>query len=451
MNKSRLLMLILVSMIGCHVYSSDALAQSVRVPFTTIDGERDSIRLKQGDSVTITYVSGRRAPLDVTGKIKEIALQRGKFIKLETADGDQLVFLDSIRDIHRSDEVAPPAKDDPAPKVDDEVEPKPDDAAPEMVVMESKQDESKSTPVDLSKKGMFVLRLTGMVGEEFRPEEIENIVAQADERGPGQVIVLEINSGGGSVAEGMKIRDVILDACNRHRMVAWIETAVSCASWTALCCDEIVFKNGGFTGGITIMNGRTTAPEATVVWWIGELQQLLRKKNRPVEWAVPFVLEDSYLSSTKDPETGSIQWFNDPEQSGEYSHSKPGENLYFNYRTGVDWNLAVGVAQNEEELAELLKIGEWEPAGTGRKLNSDILDAKERLRSEAQELQYELQNAGNDISGINKRIKIYKRFLVIMRQYPNIAANSLGMNPKYAKSRIEDMIEELEWQKRQMR
>ena len=72
MNKSRLLMLILVSMIGCHVYSSDALAQSVRVPFTTIDGERDSIRLKQGDSVTITYVSGRRAPLDVTGKIKEI-------------------------------------------------------------------------------------------------------------------------------------------------------------------------------------------------------------------------------------------------------------------------------------------------------------------------------------------------------------------------------------------
>ena len=361
------------------------------------------------------------------------------------------MFLDSIRDIRRSDEVAPPAKDDPAPKVDDEVEPKPDDAAPEMVVMESKQDESKSTPVDLSKKGMFVLRLTGMVGEEFRPEEIENIVAQADERGPGQVIVLEINSGGGSVAEGMKIRDVILDACNRHRMVAWIETAVSCASWTALCCDEIVFKNGGYTGGITIMNGRTTAPEATVVWWIGELQQLLRKKNRPVEWAVPFVLEDSYLSSTKDPETGSIQWFNDPEQSGEYSHSKPGENLYFNYRTGVDWNLAVGVAQNEEELAELLKIGEWEPAGTGRKLNSDILDAKERLRSEAQELQYELQNAGNDISGINKRIKIYKRFLVIMRQYPNIAANSLGMNPKYVKSRIEDMIEELEWQKRQMR
>ena len=39
----------------------------------------------------------------------------------------------------------------------------------------------------------------------------------------------------------------------------------------------------------------------------------------------------------------------------------------------------------------------------------------------------------------------------IMRQYPNIAANSLRMNPKYAKSRIEDMIEELEWQKRQMR
>ena len=32
MNKSRLLMLILVSMIGCHVYSSDALAQSVGFP-----------------------------------------------------------------------------------------------------------------------------------------------------------------------------------------------------------------------------------------------------------------------------------------------------------------------------------------------------------------------------------------------------------------------------------
>ncbi|MDG2093996.1 MAG: hypothetical protein P8J89_01855, partial [Phycisphaerales bacterium] len=84
-------------------------------------------------------------------------------------------------------------------------------------------------------------------------------------------------------------------------------------------------------------------------------------------------------------------------------------------------------------------------------LNTDMVEAKKRVNSEAKELQYELENAGDGISGINKRIKVYKRFLVIMRQYPNIAANSLGMNPKYAKKRIEEMIEDLEWQKRQMR
>ncbi|GEM_PF-5534574 len=447
MNKSRILMLLLVSIIGCHLASAELLAQSVRVPYKNLDGQRESIRLQQGDQVSIQFVSGRKAPQGITGEIKEISLQRGKFIKLSTAEGDQIVFLDAIRSIEKSDDVDSPmkdVKDVPAPKVEKE-----DAKSPEATASSEKN--TADQPADLSKKGMFVLRLTGMVGEEFRPEEIEEIVAQADARGPGQVIVLEINSGGGSVAEGMKIRDVILDACKRHRMVAWIEYAVSCASWTALCCDEIVFKKGGYTGGITIMNGRTTAPEATVIWWIGELQQLLRKKNRPAAWALPFVLEDSYLSATKDPDTGSIEWFTDQEQTGEMMFSEPGKNLYFDYENGVEWNLAVGVAQNEEELAELLKIGDWEPAGTGRKLNTDMVEAKKRVNSEAQELQYELQNAGNGISGINKRIKVYKRFLVIMRQYPNIAANSLGMNPKYAKKRIEEMIEDLEWQKRQMR
>ncbi|MBG84871.1 MAG: hypothetical protein CMJ40_10050 [Phycisphaerae bacterium] len=450
MNKTKIFLLLLFSIIGCCLASPVASAQSVRVPYKNMDGERESARVQQGDHVTITFQSGKRAPETVTGKIVDIRLQGAKFIKLDTSSGEKIVFLDAIRKIVDADAIE--ATPDPEPSKPEVKKPDPKKEAPkaESSEMASGAD-SADEEIDPDKKGLFVLRLTGTVGLDFRPEEIEEIVRQADERGPGQVIVLEINSGGGSVAEGMIIRDVILDACKRHRMVAWIEKAVSCASWTALCCDEIVFKKGGYTGGITIMIGRTTAPEPIVKGWINNLGNLLRRKNRPAIWAVPFVLEDSYLSATKDPVTGSIEWFNDPEQSGEMMFSEPGKNLYFDYRTGVDWNLAVGVAQNEEELAELLKIGDWELAGTGRKLNKDLVEARERITTEAMELNHQLQNAGNDLSGINTRIKILKRFLVIMRQYPNIAANVLNLRPNIMKVYVEDQIEELEWQKRQMR
>ena len=455
MNKSRIITLLLASFVLLAITPSVSSAQSsTRLTWTDVDGQAGAKRVRVGDTVVVTWQDGRKSPEDVSGKIVKID-GRLKYILLDKGSNkSQMIPFDAIRDIRDTDdEIEGDSSSDPV--VDDsEKKPADDDSAKEGDAEKSDASAastSQSDEADPDKKGMFVLRLSGQVGLDFRPEEIEEIVRQADERGPGQVIVLEINSGGGYVAEGMIIRDVILDACERHRVVAWIEKAVSCASWTALCCDEIVFKKGGYTGGITIMVGRKTAADAMVIQWIAELQDLLRKKNRPDKWAVPFVLQDSYLSSTKDPETGSIEWFTDSEQSGDYSHSKPGENLYFDDKTGVEWNLAVGVAQDEEELAELLKIGDWELAGTGRKLSKDLIAARERITKEAMDLNYQLENTGGGLSGINKQIKIYKRLLQIMRQYPNIAASVLGLMGQNAKRIVEERIEELEWQKREMR
>ena len=114
--------------------------------------------------------------------------------------------------------------------------------------------------VDESIRGTFLLPLTGMVGKEFRNEEIDAIVAQADAIGPGQTIVLEINSGGGYVAEWEMIRDSIYDTQKRHRVVAWVLDGTSAACSTSMACDVIVMKSRGHMGSVTTLMGAPSAP-----------------------------------------------------------------------------------------------------------------------------------------------------------------------------------------------
>jgi hypothetical protein len=75
--------------------------------------------------------------------------------------------------------------------------------------------------------GVFFVPLEGMVGMEFRHDEIEEIGKEADKYGRGQIIVLLIDSNGGLVSESEEITDTIWDLKKRHRVVAWVKKAIS--------------------------------------------------------------------------------------------------------------------------------------------------------------------------------------------------------------------------------
>ncbi|MEY2795617.1 MAG: Serine dehydrogenase proteinase, partial [Planctomycetota bacterium] len=94
-----------------------------------------------------------------------------------------------------------------------------------------------------------------MVGLGARHEEIEKIGTEADKIGPGQIIVLEVNSGGGLVLEGDKIDETLNKLRERHRVIAWIHEAISAAAFTSLHCNEIYFQRVGTLGAITMFSG----------------------------------------------------------------------------------------------------------------------------------------------------------------------------------------------------
>ncbi|MCH2134761.1 MAG: hypothetical protein MK116_13545 [Phycisphaerales bacterium] len=426
---------------GLAMMPTPAIADDPVVPEA-----RQSVRLKSGkvwrgrigDVITVEWKRGASRP-KLTGTLQEIDRL---YLKVAPSGGGdtQLILVDYITSL-TTDQKRDIGGDAPAaPTPVETAEPAKDTSAGDAKAT------GPGTP-NLDKKGMFILPLSGTVGIEFRPEEIEEITRQADARGPGQTIVLEIDSGGGLVAEGMIIMEKIFDACDRHTVVAWVDHAISGASWTALCCDLIVFKKHGHTGGITIMIGNKTAPEATVMDWLQKLEKLLVTKNRPKYWARPFVLEQSYLSATKDPDTGEVKWFDD--LSGERVFSGPGQNLMFNASEAEEYGFSYGTANTPEELAELLDLpeGSWELAGNGQELHDQRYELKDRFMKATAKDHYRLGQLGNTPADINKRIKIFESWLLWWKRVPN-QCRMTGRVP--SKDQIKQLIEEQRYLLRQM-
>jgi hypothetical protein len=209
-------------------------------------------------------------------------------------------------------------------------------------------------------KGVFVLPLHDQVGTYFRPTEINQLVDHIDEKyGPGQIIILDIDSGGGSVRVWSDIRDSIFNARDRHRFIAWIQSAGSGAAATAFLCDEIYYRSDGNVGSITMYSGNieNVAPDWKLYGWITELQGVLAKTSHTPAVAGCMVKNREQFSYSIDPETGVISYFYD--SSGDEVLSTSGENLMLAPKEALKAGLSDGTADNGEELAALLDLDEW--------------------------------------------------------------------------------------------
>ena len=307
----------------------------------------------------------------------------------------------------------------------------------------SSASEGDDKEVDLSIRPTFLLPLTGMVGGDFRPEEIEAVAAQADELGPGQTIVLEINSGGGYVAEWQMIRDAIYEIQKRHRMVAWVLDGTSAAASTSLCCDVIVMKSRGHFGSITTLMGGPSAPIAYQVQSAREnMQPMLRKAGRSPKLGIPFKTGEagqlSLLSYTKDPETGDVTWYQSLE--GEEIMNRNGQVLGFTAPEAVHSGIAIGIADTKEELGLLLNQGGWREVGTGTKLHDDWLEVATRCKKAIAADNKERGKLGGSARDLRKQIKILKSWV----RWWDRAANACMEARIPTKKQLEEMIVLLE-------
>jgi ATP-dependent protease ClpP protease subunit len=159
---------------------------------------------------------------------------------------------------------------------------------------------------------VFVLPMDGGVGQTFRHEEIEMVGKEADKYGKGQIIILVINSNGGSAYESQLIGQTIADIKKNHRVIAWIHKAISAGCQTAMCCDEIYFMTEGTAGSVTTWDGRGTSIKGEELEKSMEaLAQIAESAGHNKYIAYAMKTNKEMVSNDKDPKTGKVTIYPD--------------------------------------------------------------------------------------------------------------------------------------------
>lgn len=241
--------------------------------------------------------------------------------------------------------------------------------------------DTKKTDADSQSRGVFVLPMSGMVGETFRAQEIKKIGTHADSYGPGQIIVLVIDSHGGYAAAMEGIHNTILDLKKRHRVIAWIKTAISAAAASCIACDEIYFMTEGTLGAMTTFGGTVSIKDEQLQAWLDLSGKLMKNGGRSPYIAHAMVTTPSLLSYDKDPETGEVTWHND--LSGKNVLSTDTTNLVFTSGMALESGFADGIADTGEQLAKLLDLSEWREIDTyGKSIANRWKDTVEKAKVE---------------------------------------------------------------------
>lgn len=242
-------------------------------------------------------------------------------------------------------------------------------------------------------RGVFVLPWKGMVGDSFRCTELRRLIEHIESNyGLGQIIVITIDSGGGAVSEWSEIRDVIFDAKERHRIVAWIKVAGSGAAATAFTMDEMYYRERGYLGSITMYSGdiENVASDAQLYAWIRELQGVMAKSSWNPLVAGSMVKSIETFSYDKDPVTGKVTYYDDMSGADVLSNSR--QNNMLSADEAKDCGLSDGTANNGDELAKLLNLDEWiEIDQFGREIANDWWKTLESWKEGQQDLMERVQ------------------------------------------------------------
>ena len=303
----------------------------------------------------------------------------------------------------------------------------------EAAFKEAKTDIAKAGATEKdTRRQVFILPLGGMVGVGLRHQEMEKIEKEADKFGPGQIIVIRINSGGGLVTEGDQIAESLSRMRDKHRVVAWIEEAISGAAFTAMHCREIYFMKTGSLGSITMFAGDKSAQGKELEAWIERVGDVSEGAGRNRQVGRCMVYSPLVVSYTKDKKTGKVTFFDN--DSGEHMLSDDKDNLTFTEDVALDCGFSQGTADTEEELFKImqLKPNSYVVNSVGKKVGdtwdktiSDSKKAKSRLLTE-----WDIKGASQgEAVQIANRIKLLDEMLRLWEKCEPVAMGYEGGGP----------------------
>lgn len=282
------------------------------------------------------------------------------------------------------------------------------------------------------KKQVFVLPLEGMVGVQLRAKEMQALREIADEHGSGQIIILKINSNGGLVLETEAIQKALLGIRENHRLVAWIEKAISGGAFTAFYAQEIYFMKTGSLGSITRIAGSPPqwVEEGAQDWEDGVARTCEIGGYSPYLGRAMVHYED-LLSYDRDPDTGKVTFY--PTLEGEFVLSDANENLCLNASNALACGFSKGTADTLDQLLEEMGLqkGQYEISSKGVELFKKWKQTGEKAVEEVSKLvrQYRLggTGTGDGIVVLRKRIDAIQKLIDLWKKAPELLKYELGV------------------------
>ena len=432
------------------VPGSPALAQSAP-QVQQVKLSKGSWSGKVGDSVQLEIKEGA-LPKKVSGTVQKIDTSKG-IITLEIDSGGKKVvrpvFVADILSMKTVGAAAPsgggstkPAAGSPATAPAGQPTKPAAGAKVDSQGFELDENGYRVSP----KKGVFVLPWKGGVGQTARAYEIEQVGKEADKWGPGQTIIMEIDSPGGLVTEIFKIVDAIKSVRERHRVVAWIREAISAAAVTSMNCDEIYFRKMGALGAAMMIRGRDSVYGDALDAFRSEIGAVVSKNGRPAMVFEAMVLAKAVLTYTKDPVTGKVTWHDRiTGEPGEVVLSDEKDNLTFNASNALDSGFSKGTADTNEEMAQLLGLKEWyEVSDYGRRIAKNWQDLFENCEKDI-DLQIgrlNIPRAGTPAENLAAQIQIVEKILAWAKKCKP-CTDGKGIDAEDIEKRLKEMRKQL--------
>lgn len=410
-----------------------------------------------GDRIEVSFKEGGREQT-VTGELLSVdRFAMTLNVSVDGRSGRKVIVLGDIRSVKLVEAGAAPSTDASATADDTTMDSDEGSASPEASASPRRGFDSQIEHPDTAgpiagpradgKKTVFILPLSGTVGVGLRHEEIDRIEKEADKLGPGQIIVLRINSPGGAVVEGDRIYESITRLKKKHRVVSWIEEAISGGAFTALIADEMYFMDVGSLGAITMFTpGGPSITGERLQAWLDKIYEVCEIGGRWGHICRCMVHSQYELSYDVDPDTGKVTWHDD--LSGQYPLSIKGDNLSFNATDAVRSRFAQGRANTEYELLKALQLeeGKYVVSHAGKKIAADWAKTQEQARYEVPRLVRDIQNPprGRDAAAaLGSQIQAVKRIITWWDRAPNVMAMELQLPPK---TYFQDLLKQLQKQ-----
>ena len=302
---------------------------------------------------------------------------------------------------------------------------------------------------------VFLLPIEGGVGDGTRHDEMKQIGEIADTYGPGQIIVLRVKSPGGLVAEADLIHETLVDLKKRHQLVAWVEEAISAAAFTSLHCNQIYFMKTGALGSATMFAGGKAIEGEQLNQWVKKFGDVAEESGHPRAIAEAMCTNREMCSY--DPAEGDKGPVVYDTMEGKVPLSTNEENLTINAYDAVACGLADGVADNEAELAEQLRLPRWyETTDDGRKIHKAWQKQLEMSDVEVPRLLRQLQGqtgqTNDPIKNLNRQLTACNKLMGWARRFGMHTSMMKNIPPleylEQIKKQIQEQIRRLKDQQR---